>query len=34
MIQGKFKEMLAESNKGKDFRVFNSMTDAENWLLN
>jgi PadR family transcriptional regulator AphA len=34
LIKGKFKEMLAESNKRNDFRVFNSITDAENWLLN
>jgi DNA-binding PadR family transcriptional regulator len=34
LINGKFKEMLAESNKGNSFRVFNSITDAENWLLN
>ncbi len=34
IIRGKFKEMLAESNQGNDFRVFNSISDAENWLLN
>ncbi len=34
IIKGKFKELLAESNKGNDFRVFNSVADAENWLLN
>ncbi len=31
---GKFKEFLAEANKGKDFRVFNSTEEAENWLIN
>lgn len=34
LIKGKFREMLAESNKGNNFRVFNRMTEAENWLLN
>lgn len=33
-IQGKFKELVAETNKGNDFRVFNSTDEAENWLLN
>jgi PadR family transcriptional regulator AphA len=33
IIKGKFKEVLAESNKGNDFRAFNSINDAENWLL-
>lgn len=32
-IKGKFKELLAETNKGNDYRVFNSKTDAEKWLL-
>lgn len=32
-IMGKFKELLAESNKGNDFRVFNNKDEAENWLL-
>ncbi len=31
---GKFKEFIAEANKGKDFRVFNSTVEAENWLIN
>lgn len=31
---GKFKEFIAEANKGKDFRVFNSTEEAENWLIN
>jgi PadR family transcriptional regulator, regulatory protein AphA len=33
-IKGKFKEFIAESNKGNDFRVFNSVEEAESWLLN
>ncbi|WP_368487922.1 DUF4180 domain-containing protein [Clostridium sp. BJN0013] len=33
-IKGKFKELIAESNKGNDFRVFNNPAEAENWLLN
>lgn len=33
-ITGKFKELLAESNKRNDFRVFNTALEAENWLLN
>jgi PadR family transcriptional regulator AphA len=33
IIMGKFKEMLAESNQRNDFRVFNSLTEAENWLF-
>ncbi|CAK4869389.1 unnamed protein product [Aphanomyces euteiches] len=33
-IKGRAKEMLAESNKGHDFRAFASVAEAENWLLN
>jgi len=33
-ITGKFKELLAESKKGNDFRVFNNTAEAENWLIN
>lgn len=33
-IRGKFRELLAESNKGNDFRVFSNTVEAENWLLN
>lgn len=33
-IEGKFKELIAESNKGNDFRIFCNPTEAENWLLN
>lgn len=33
-IKGKFKELLAETNKGNDYRVFHSRAEAENWLLN
>lgn len=32
-IMGKFKEFLAEANRGNDFRVFSSMEEAEKWLL-
>lgn len=32
-IKGKFKELLAETNKGNDYRVFGSTTEAEKWLL-
>lgn len=32
-IQGKFKELLAESNRGRDFRVFSDKQTAEDWLL-
>ena len=32
-IKGKFKELLAEANKRNDFRVFNNVEEAENWLL-
>jgi DNA-binding PadR family transcriptional regulator len=32
-IIGKFKEFLAEANKGSDFRVFNNIAEAENWLI-
>lgn len=31
--KGKFKEMVAESNKGNHFRVFEGREDAESWLL-
>lgn len=33
-IKGKFKELIMESNRGNDFRVFNNTSEAENWLLN
>lgn len=32
-ISGKFKELAAESNKGKDFRVFRRHSEAEDWLV-
>ena len=32
-IQGRAREMVAELNKGRDFRVFASMDEAEAWLL-
>lgn len=33
-IQGRFEELISELNKGNDFRVFNNISDAENWILN
>ncbi len=33
IIKGKFKEMLAESNRGNNFRTFNNIAEAENWLF-
>lgn len=30
---GRFKEMVQEANKGSHFRVFSSISDAENWLI-
>lgn len=33
-IQGRFKELIGELNKGNDFRVFNNINDAENCILN
>ncbi len=33
-VKGKFKELLAESNKGNSFRVFHSREEAEAWLCN
>ena len=33
-IQGRFEELLNELNMANDFRVFNNMRDAENWILN
>lgn len=33
-IQGRFEELLNELNKSNDFRVFNNIGDAENWILN
>lgn len=32
-IKGKFKEMMIESNRGNNFRIFNNQNEAENWLL-
>lgn len=32
--KGKFKDMVIESNKGNHFRVFDSITEAETWLVN
>jgi len=33
-IKGKFKELMAESNKGNSFRVFDNQVKAEEWLIN
>ena len=33
-IQGRFKELISELNKGNDFRVFDNTQDAEEWILN
>ncbi len=33
VIQGKFKELLAESARGSDFRSFPTVEEAEAWLL-
>lgn len=32
-IKGKFKELVAETNRGNSFRVFSNKDEAENWLL-
>ncbi|MDU4698462.1 MAG: DUF4180 domain-containing protein [Paenibacillus sp.] len=32
LIQGRMKELLAESNRGNTFRVFASQAEAEIWL--
>jgi len=32
-IKGKFKELLAETNKGNDYRTFNDAVEAEKWLM-
>lgn len=34
LVKGKFKEMVSESNKGNQFKVFDKITEAENWLYN
>ena len=33
-IQGRFKELIYELNKTRDFRVFDNHIDDENWLMN
>lgn len=33
-VVGRFKELVSEANKGKDFRVFYEKEEAEKWLLN
>lgn len=32
-VQGRFKELISESNLGKDFRVFRHTSEAAAWLL-
>ncbi len=32
-ITGKFKELVAESSKSREYRVFDHTQEAENWLL-
>ncbi len=32
-VKGKFKDFLAESNRGNSFRVFQEKAEAEDWLL-
>lgn len=32
-LEGRFKELVYELNKGNNFRVFNNNIDAENWIL-
>lgn len=32
-ISGRFREMVIETNKGNDFRVYKSVAEAENWIL-
>ena len=33
LLEGRFGEMVIESNKGKDFRVYDSVQAAEEWML-
>lgn len=33
-IEGRFKEMVDESNQGNALRTFNQIPEAESWLLN
>lgn len=33
-IQGRFEELVSELNKSINFRVFNNITEAEDWILN
>lgn len=32
-LNERFKEMILESNKGKDFRTFKNINDAKAWIL-
>ncbi|HYE67618.1 MAG TPA: DUF4180 domain-containing protein [Anaerovoracaceae bacterium] len=31
---GRFRDLLIESNRGNSFRLYSSMVEAESWLLN
>lgn len=33
LLEGRFGEMVMESNKGNDFRVYDSIQAAEEWML-
>ncbi|MCC3865214.1 DUF4180 domain-containing protein [Terrisporobacter petrolearius] len=33
-IDGRFGELIYELNRSNNFRVFNNIEDAENWILN
>lgn len=33
-IEGRFKELVYELNKSNNFKVFDNIIDAENWILN
>ena len=33
-IDGRFGELIYELNRSNNFRVFNNIVDAENWILN
>ena len=33
-VKGKFREFVAEANKGNSFKVFSNIDEAENWFVN
>jgi len=33
LLEGRFGEMAMESNKGNEFRVYDSIEAAEEWML-